>query len=55
MDDEDAAGPFLRRGQHLLSTNFLDEFSFSQLQTILLCSQYLLSTDRLQQAWLMVG
>ncbi|KAH7379128.1 fungal-specific transcription factor domain-containing protein [Phaeosphaeria sp. MPI-PUGE-AT-0046c] len=54
-DDEDAADPFLKRGQNLLSTNFLDGFSFSQLQTTLICSQYLLSTDRLQQAWLMVG
>lgn len=55
VDDENATDPFLKRGQALLSTNFLDGFSFSQLQTTLICSQFLLSTDRLQQAWLLVG
>ena len=49
-DDESCADPYLQRGRNLMATNVLEGFSFSQLQTTLICSQFLLSTDRLQQA-----
>jgi hypothetical protein len=55
LDDESCTDAYLNRGRNLMTTNFLDGFSFSQLQTTLICTQFLLSTDSLQQAWLLVG
>ncbi|KAJ9644335.1 hypothetical protein H2204_001687 [Knufia peltigerae] len=53
--DDDPAAPYFTRARNLLSINILDGWSFAQLQTTLICAQFLLSTDRPQQCWLMVS
>jgi hypothetical protein len=51
----DLTEPYVDRGRKLMSTDMLEGYSFAQLQSILLCAQFLLSTDKPQQCWVLVG
>ena len=53
--EENPADAYFKRGQELLCTDVLHGYSFAQLQTILLCAQHLLSSDKPTQCWILVG
>jgi hypothetical protein len=54
-DDGDPAESFFKRGSNLMSTDLLGGYTFSHLQATLLCAQFLLSTDKPQQCWILIG
>jgi hypothetical protein len=55
VDEADGAEPFYQRGRRLLPTDFTEGYSVTQLQALLLCVQFLLSTDKPQQCWILIG